>query len=248
VNGINAQIDQEVERENLIGTAQALLAVMPDNAIVSLTNISSQTASLNAWGNITDASWATDREGNKGLRYTYSYGTPGAEEEGDLHEAYNQFDVVSGVIKYDTYGLFGGGGEAEAGEGGEGESGWEIAGKITEATAITLETTKEVVIGSQKLANVVSGSNYEILNGGKLVEGAGKSLAITGAVLTTLNGITNGWQNHHTADLSVDAAIYIISAEVPIAGWIMGGGYFIGNLIFEHYHNGQSITEYYLDK
>jgi hypothetical protein len=83
---------------------------MPDNAIASLTNINSQTADLYWQNNVTDASWGTDKEGNKGLRYTYSYGAPGAVEEGDFNELYNPVNTVSGFIK--TSGLFGGEGAA----------------------------------------------------------------------------------------------------------------------------------------
>lgn len=32
------------------------------------------------------------------------------------------------------------------------------------------------------------------------------------------------------------------------AGLVVGGAWFLGNISFQHYHNGQSITEYYLDK
>ena len=68
-----------------------------------------------------------------------------------------------------------------------------------------------------------------------------------GAGLTVADGIENGFEAHHNADLGIQAAIYGIGASVPVAGWIVGGAFFLGDMYFQSTHNGQSITEYYLD-
>ena len=78
----------------------------------------------------------------------------------------------------------------------------------------------------------------------------GISLGIAGIGVTTIDGITNnnGWQNHHTADLLIQGSILTTAIFFPGIGWVLGGGYFIGDLIFQHYHDGQNLTEYYFDK
>jgi hypothetical protein len=68
-----------------------------------------------------------------------------------------------------------------------------------------------------------------------------------GAGLTIADGFANGFQTHHAADLGIQATIYGISASVPVAGWVVGGVYFLGDAYFQSTHNGRSITEYYLD-
>jgi hypothetical protein len=68
-----------------------------------------------------------------------------------------------------------------------------------------------------------------------------------GAGLTIADGFANGFETHHAADLGIQAAIYGISASVPVAGWVVGGVYFLGDAYFQSTHNGRSITEYYLD-
>jgi hypothetical protein len=41
--------------------------------------------------------------------------------------------------------------------------------------------------------------------------------------------------------------VITITASIPVAGWIVGGAFLIGNLISEHY-TGKSLTENYFDK
>jgi len=96
------------------------------------------------------------------------------------------------------------------------------------------------------LANRIGGTSSEILTGGELAEGVGKGLAAAGAGLTIADGIANGWKPHHTADLVVDATIYTISASVPVAGWIVGGVWFFGDIITKEI-TGKSITENIFD-
>jgi hypothetical protein len=162
--------------------------------------------------------------------------------------------MVSGFIK--TYGLFGGGGEAEAGEGGEGESGWEIAGKITEATGLAFDDTEASVIMAEKLANRMSGATNAIIDFGKVGKGASGTLAGLGVVTSVVQGINNpyGWQNHNTADVAIGTAEFItsmiIEATNPVGWAVLGaeGLYFLGNLWYESKHHGQSITEALFDK
>lgn len=66
------------------------------------------------------------------------------------------------------------------------------------------------------------------------------------AGITVGDGIKNGWKPHHTADLVVDATLYTVAASVPVAGWIAGGIWFVGDLISEHL-TGKSITENIFD-
>ena len=78
----------------------------------------------------------------------------------------------------------------------------------------------------------------------------GMRLGFVGLGVTTLDGFTNpnGWQNHHTADLLIQGGMLTTAAFLPGVGWILAGGYFVSDLIFQHYHDGQGITEYYFDK
>ena len=62
---------------------------------------------------------------------------------------------------------------------------------------------------------------------------------------TIYDGVTNtnGWGLHHTADLFITGA----TALGGPVGWLIGGIYFIADQSFQSTHEGQSITEYYLD-
>lgn len=125
-------------------------------------------------------------------------------------------------------------------------NGWETAHTIFEAGSLSYESTIESIKGAQRLANRIGGTSSEILTGGELAEGVGKGLAAAGAGLTIADGIANGWKPHHTADLVVDATIYTISASVPVAGWIVGGVWFFGDIITKEI-TGKSITENIFD-
>jgi len=137
---------------------------------------------------------------------------------------------------------------ARMGFGGNNEesNGWETAHTIFEAGSLSYESTIESIKGAQRLANRIGGTSSEILTGGELAEGVGKGLAAAGAGLTIADGIANGWKPHHTADLVVDATIYTISASVPVAGWIVGGVWFFGDIITKEI-TGKSITENIFD-
>lgn len=88
----------------------------------------------------------------------------------------------------------------------------------------------------------MGGTTSEILTGSEATEAGTTGFAVLSAGLTIADGVQNGFKPHHVADLVVDATIYSISASVPVAGWIVGGLWFVGNLISEE-TTGKSITE-----
>ena len=83
--------------------------------------------------------------------------------------------------------------------------------------------------------------------GSKLIKTINLGNNILTAGFTIADGVTNGFEAHHFADLGIQAVIYGISASVPVFGWVLGGAYFVGDLYFQSTHDGKSITEYYLD-
>lgn len=81
----------------------------------------------------------------------------------------------------------------------------------------------------------------------KAVKQVGRGAVLLGGAITIADGLENGFQPHHAADLAIQGSIYALSASIPVAGWIVGGAFFLGDLYFQSTHNGQSITQYYLD-
>ncbi len=127
-------------------------------------------------------------------------------------------------------------------------SGWETARTIVETGGITFETTEQGVVGAQRLGNAVGGTSYEILSAGNVGKIAGTGLGVLNMVLTTGDGVSNGWKNHHTADLIVSATeigLGLFEATSPV-GWAFGAAMFVGDLISEHY-TGHTITENIFD-
>jgi hypothetical protein len=71
---------------------------------------------------------------------------------------------------------------------------------------------------------------------------------VVNMILTTGDGVSNGWKNHHTADLiviSTEIGLGLFEATSPI-GWAFGAAMFVGDLISEHY-TGHTITENIFD-
>ena len=79
----------------------------------------------------------------------------------------------------------------------------------------------------------------------KVANKAGKSLTYVSAGATVVDGWTNGWQNHHTADLVITGALYAVAAATPV-GWVVGGVYFIADMAVIS-STGKSITENLFD-
>jgi len=81
----------------------------------------------------------------------------------------------------------------------------------------------------------------------KFASRLGNSLTVASAGITVYDGLTNsnGWQNHHTADLAVTGILYAVALSNPL-GWVVGGGYFVADMITIGV-TGQSITENLFD-
>jgi len=99
-------------------------------------------------------------------------------------------------------------------------------------------------VGAQELANGMTGTTSKILNGGKALEDVSNTLVGVSVVLNVADALSNGkWQNHNTADVVMTSIIYATSAVCPAAGLILGLTWFVGNLIYERYHDGRSMAE-----
>ena len=114
-----------------------------------------------------------------------------------------------------------------------------IQGAVAEARGISMAKVNNI---SNIRALGATGAGYM-----NVVKQVSRGTAILGAGMTVADGFANGFQAHHAADLGIQAAIYGIGASVPVAGWIIGGAYFLGDMYFQSTHNGMSITQYYLD-
>ena len=79
----------------------------------------------------------------------------------------------------------------------------------------------------------------------KFISRVNNSLVVAGAAATIYDGVSNGWENHHTADLAVTAILYGIAATNPL-GWVVGGLYFVADQTTQAY-SGHSITEIFFD-
>lgn len=123
------------------------------------------------------------------------------------------------------------------------------SGISAQEAAYGITTLGLSISGKTELFRALEGSK----NLPKYFKGVSKfsmSLGFAGLGVTTLDGFTNpnGWQNHHTADLLIQGGMLTIATFLPGVGWVVAGGYFVSDLIFQHYHDGQGITEYYFDK
>ena len=123
----------------------------------------------------------------------------------------------------------------------------QIVAKATETTDQVLGATDKAVVGAQKIANNLAGTSSKILSGGEALEGVSHSLIVAHAVIVFADGYNNGFKPHHAADISADGLILAISLANPLAGLLVGGAYFVGNLVSEHY-NGKTVTENLFDK
>jgi hypothetical protein len=111
---------------------------------------------------------------------------------------------------------------------GEEESGLEVAGKITEGIGFSAETANTFKLGARTL--------------GESAEFISKGAAIAG-VANTVAEMFHEYHPHQVADLTADLVIYGITEASGPVGWVVGGLWFLGNLAYEHYHGGRSITQ-----
>jgi hypothetical protein len=81
----------------------------------------------------------------------------------------------------------------------------------------------------------------------KAIAGIGNLANAAAAGITAYDAVKNGLKSHHVADLFVQTVIFDVALAVPVAGWIVGGAYFVSDQYFRSTHNGKSITEFYLD-
>jgi len=81
----------------------------------------------------------------------------------------------------------------------------------------------------------------------KTLTRAGVGLSALSAGITIVDGVTNGWENHHSADLVVNGALTGLSIVCPVAGLVAGGLYFVGD-ITSQYYTGKSITQNLFDQ
>jgi hypothetical protein len=117
-----------------------------------------------------------------------------------------------------------------------------IQGAVADARGISMAQAEKSTF-SQVRALGASGAGYM-----KWASRIGKGATVLGGLATIGDAAVNGgWQAHHTADLGIQVAIYSLSASVPVAGWLIGGAYFLGDVYFQSTHNGMSITQFYLD-
>lgn len=114
-----------------------------------------------------------------------------------------------------------------------------LQGAVAEARGISMSSANNI---SNIRALGATGAGYM-----NVVKQVSRGTVVLGAAMTISDGVSNGFKAHHAADLGIQAAIYGLSATVPVAGWIIGGAYFLGDMYFQSTHNGRSMTQYYLD-
>ncbi len=81
----------------------------------------------------------------------------------------------------------------------------------------------------------------------KFVKASGTALGITGSGLTVYDGLSNGWENHHTADLLIQGGFIAagVLASGPL-GWTLAATYYAFDITFQ-FASGRSITEHIFD-
>jgi len=76
---------------------------------------------------------------------------------------------------------------------------------------------------------------------------AGFGLSLLSANITIADGYNNGWENHHSADLIFNSALNGLSIVCPLAGLVVGGLYFVGD-VTSQYYTGKSLTQNLFDQ
>jgi len=81
----------------------------------------------------------------------------------------------------------------------------------------------------------------------KTLTRTGVGLSAVSALITVADGMKNGWENHHTADLIVNGTLTGLSVVCPVAGLVAGGLYFVGDIASQYYYH-KSLTEKLFDE
>ena len=184
------------------------------------------------------------QNGESGVWFTTITWGPLKRMEGEAFAVSTEAKITSSFLSFSSNGGTYSNGEGEAGEGESADDGISSQEATYGITALGLSIT-----GKTELFRVLEGSK----NLPKYFKGSSKlgmRLGFVGLGVTTIDGFTNpnGWQKHHTADLVIQGGMLAIATFLPGVGWVVAVGYFAGDLVFQHYHNGQSMTEYYFDK
>ena len=80
---------------------------------------------------------------------------------------------------------------------------------------------------------------------GQTATRASRILGVGAIGLTAVDGLSNGWKNHHTADAAIGAAQTFLLGSGPV-GWGVSLGFFVTDLLVKAY-SGKSITEHIFD-
>jgi RHS repeat-associated protein len=129
-------------------------------------------------------------------------------------------------------------------------TGLEVAGTVLGAGSVSLDLTKQGLMGLQQLANKLGGTKYLITNIGQYklfkvgslgevnVGNLGIGLGILSLTFTSINMWENGanWNN------GTDALVGIVSF-VPGVGWIIGGSYFFADMVVKSI-TGKSVGDF----
>jgi len=111
---------------------------------------------------------------------------------------------------------------------GEGANAFSIVGNVNDGMGTTAETVGQFSKGGAVL---------------EATEFISKGATLLGPAITVTDAFVNGYKPHQVADLTADLVIYGIAEASGPVGWVVGGLWFLGNLAYEHYHGGRSITE-----
>jgi RHS repeat-associated protein len=125
----------------------------------------------------------------------------------------------------------------------QGKNGWEIAQTIAETITLSADLTINGTIGAQRLANSFSNTSSEIINLGErsLIKGITVKAAsrYLGAATTIISAAK--FIDHPNWNDGTDAVVGgVVLATGPV-GWIIGGTYFLGNIISESVGNHETL-------
>jgi RHS repeat-associated protein len=120
-------------------------------------------------------------------------------------------------------------------------SGFEQASIIVSNTSVVLSTIEMGTVLIKQSANYTD----DIARVAKISSKTGKALGYVGVGLTIADGVTNGWKNHHKADVIIGGAQTLLLGAGPV-GWGIGLVWLTADLITTGV-TGKSITENLFD-